>query len=42
MREVNRDLDEIENMGIMRRDYSRPQSKLKNAVNLSDLTAKAA
>jgi hypothetical protein len=24
MREVNRDLDEIENMGIMKRDYSRP------------------
>ncbi len=42
MREVNRDLDEIQNLGIMQREYSRPQSKLTNAVNLSDLTSKAA
>ena len=42
MREVNRDLDQIENLGIMKRDYSRPQSKLTNAINLSDLTTKAA
>ena len=42
MREVNRDLDEIENMGIMKHDYSRPQSKLTNAINLSELTTKAA
>ena len=42
MREVNRDLDEIQNMRIMKCEYSRPQSKLTNGVNLSDLTSKAA
>ncbi len=42
MREVNKDLDEIENLGIMKGDYSRPQSKLTNVAlnNLSGLTGK--